>query len=143
MSDVRFEVDWIRCDGYGLCGDLLPDLIALDDWRYPILQREPIDRERLDRRAARGRLLSDEGRSSSSRCPPSDAEARKGEPGRLTGRPATMAQRSRSRPRRYRSSAMSTTASRARAISASRSASRAARNAGSSAARGRPATKTQ
>ena len=48
MGDVRFEVDWIRCDGYGLCGDLVPDLIALDDWRYPILQREPVDRQRLD-----------------------------------------------------------------------------------------------
>ncbi len=48
MKDVRLEVDWILCDGYGLCGDLVPDLIALDDWRYPILGREPVDRERLD-----------------------------------------------------------------------------------------------
>lgn len=34
------RVDWIRCDGYGLCGDLLPELIDLDDWRYPILRGE-------------------------------------------------------------------------------------------------------
>jgi ferredoxin len=45
--DVRLQVDWIRCDGYGLCGDLLPDLIDLDDWRYPILDPMPVDRERL------------------------------------------------------------------------------------------------
>ena len=32
---MRLRVDWIRCDGYGLCGDLLPDLIPLDEWRYP------------------------------------------------------------------------------------------------------------
>jgi len=44
---VRLQVDWIRCDGYGLCGDLLPDLIALDDWRYPILDPAPVDRKRL------------------------------------------------------------------------------------------------
>jgi ferredoxin len=39
----RLRVDWIKCDGYGLCGDLLPDLIDLDDWRYPIVRPEPID----------------------------------------------------------------------------------------------------
>ena len=39
----RLRVDWIRCDGYGLCGDLLPDLIDLDEWRYPILRPGPVD----------------------------------------------------------------------------------------------------
>jgi len=33
----ELRVDWIRCDGYGLCGDLAPDAIALDEWRYPII----------------------------------------------------------------------------------------------------------
>lgn len=46
MSD-RFVVDWIRCDGYGLCGDLAPDLIELDEWRYPIIVSDPIPRSRL------------------------------------------------------------------------------------------------
>lgn len=41
--EVRLRVDWIRCDGYGLCGDLLPDVIDLDEWRYPIVRRGPID----------------------------------------------------------------------------------------------------
>ena len=43
----RLRVDWIRCDGYGLCGDMLPDLIELDEWRYPILHQGPIDPELL------------------------------------------------------------------------------------------------
>jgi len=43
--EERLRVDWIKCDGYGLCGDLLPDLIDLDDWRYPILRPVPVGRE--------------------------------------------------------------------------------------------------
>ena len=45
--DAHLKIDWILCDGYGLCGDLAPDLIALDDWRYPILDPGPVDRDRL------------------------------------------------------------------------------------------------
>jgi ferredoxin len=45
---VRFRVDWIRCDGYGLCGDLVPDLIDLDEWRYPDPRPEPIEASRID-----------------------------------------------------------------------------------------------
>ncbi len=45
--DARLRVDWILCDGYGLCGDLLPDLIELDEWRYPIVRPAPVDTTRL------------------------------------------------------------------------------------------------
>lgn len=38
----RLRVDWIKCDGYGLCGDLAPDLVDLDEWRHPILRPAPI-----------------------------------------------------------------------------------------------------
>ena len=41
---LRLKVDWIKCDGYGLCGDLLPDVIPLDDWRYPVIPRDLLDR---------------------------------------------------------------------------------------------------
>ena len=34
---VVLQVDRIRCDGYGMCAELLPELIELDDWGYPIL----------------------------------------------------------------------------------------------------------
>jgi len=45
--DRRLRVDWIKCDGYGLCGDLAPDLIDLDDWRYPIIRAAMVDRSLL------------------------------------------------------------------------------------------------
>ena len=31
-------VDRIACDGYGMCAELLPELIDLDDWGYPIIR---------------------------------------------------------------------------------------------------------
>lgn len=31
-------VDRIKCDGRGLCAELLPELIRLDDWGYPIIR---------------------------------------------------------------------------------------------------------
>jgi ferredoxin len=31
-------IDRIRCDGYGSCAELLPEMIDLDDWGYPILR---------------------------------------------------------------------------------------------------------
>lgn len=30
-------VDRIKCDGRGLCAELLPERIRLDDWGYPII----------------------------------------------------------------------------------------------------------
>lgn len=35
-EDAVLRIDRIRCDGYGMCAELLPELIALDDWGYPI-----------------------------------------------------------------------------------------------------------
>jgi len=34
----QLQVDRIRCDGHGLCAELLPEVIALDDWGYPIVK---------------------------------------------------------------------------------------------------------
>ncbi len=34
---MRLAVDRIKCDGHGLCAELLPELIRLDDWGYPIV----------------------------------------------------------------------------------------------------------
>ncbi len=45
--DHDLKVDWVLCDGYGLCGDLLPDVIGLDDWRYPIVREGPVPKVRL------------------------------------------------------------------------------------------------
>jgi ferredoxin len=43
MSDgMRLKLDPIACDGRGLCAELLPDLITLDDWGYPMLARRDV-----------------------------------------------------------------------------------------------------
>ena len=36
----RIRVDPIACDGRGLCSEVLPELITLDDWGYPIVRNE-------------------------------------------------------------------------------------------------------
>ena len=41
-------VDRIGCDGYGTCAELLPELIALDDWGYPIIRPGAIPPHLLD-----------------------------------------------------------------------------------------------
>ena len=38
----RLIVDRIRCDGHGMCAELLPELIRLDDWGYPIVAPGPV-----------------------------------------------------------------------------------------------------
>jgi ferredoxin len=35
---ARLRVDPIACDGRGLCAEILPGLITLDDWGYPVIQ---------------------------------------------------------------------------------------------------------
>ncbi len=37
VLDQFLAIDRIRCDGSGLCAELLPELIELDDWGYPIV----------------------------------------------------------------------------------------------------------
>ncbi len=34
---ARLRVNPISCEAHGLCAELLPELIRLDDWGYPIL----------------------------------------------------------------------------------------------------------
>ena len=33
----RLHVDPIACEAHGLCAELLPELVTLDDWGYPII----------------------------------------------------------------------------------------------------------
>jgi ferredoxin len=46
------RVNPIACDGSGLCAELLPERIQLDDWGYPIIDRRPLTPE-LERHAER------------------------------------------------------------------------------------------
>ncbi len=36
MSE-QLRLDPIRCDAYGHCAELLPELVRLDEWGYPIV----------------------------------------------------------------------------------------------------------
>lgn len=46
-------VNPIACDGHGICAELLPELIEVDDWGYPMISSDPIPAhlESLVRRA--------------------------------------------------------------------------------------------
>jgi ferredoxin len=44
MSE-HLRVNPILCDAYGHCAELLPELIQLDEWGYPIIDRRPIPEE--------------------------------------------------------------------------------------------------
>jgi ferredoxin len=33
----RLQLDPTRCDGHGGCAELLPELVSLDEWGYPVL----------------------------------------------------------------------------------------------------------
>ena len=44
---MRLRVDPIACVGHGICAELLPELIRLDDWGYPIMDDAPISGELL------------------------------------------------------------------------------------------------
>ena len=57
MSDrVTLGIDRIKCDGHGVCADLVPELIELDDWGYPIIRSGAIPQSVLPhaRRAVSG-----------------------------------------------------------------------------------------
>jgi ferredoxin len=44
VATSRLHIDWTRCDGRGLCTELLPDVFTRDDWGYPLARsgaREP------------------------------------------------------------------------------------------------------
>lgn len=41
----RLRVDWPACRAHGLCHELLPDLIRLDAWGYPVLATGPVPPE--------------------------------------------------------------------------------------------------
>lgn len=43
----RIEVDAIACDAHGLCAELLPELIELDDWGYPLIADVDVPRRLL------------------------------------------------------------------------------------------------
>ena len=54
MSE-RVRVNPIACEAHGMCAELLPERITLDEWGYPLIDAEPLPRALVEhaRRAAR------------------------------------------------------------------------------------------
>ncbi len=42
---TRLRVNPISCEAHGLCAELFPERISLDDWGYPIIDPRPIPAE--------------------------------------------------------------------------------------------------
>jgi ferredoxin len=41
---MKLRVNPIACTGHGMCAELLPELITLDPWGYPLLSGEQVPR---------------------------------------------------------------------------------------------------
>ena len=41
----HLQVNPIKCKAHGMCAELVPELISLDQWGYPILDRRPVPRQ--------------------------------------------------------------------------------------------------
>ena len=41
-SPLRLQVDWQACEARGLCAELVPEAVALDEWGYPLLEEVPV-----------------------------------------------------------------------------------------------------
>lgn len=55
---TTIRVDPILCDAHGHCAELLPELIELDEWGYPIVSDAPVPA-----------ALSDNARDAVATCP--------------------------------------------------------------------------
>jgi ferredoxin len=50
----RLRVDWPACRARGLCYELLPEVVSLDEWGFPIVSGEvPPELQALAREAVR------------------------------------------------------------------------------------------
>jgi ferredoxin len=38
----KLRVNPILCTAHGVCAELLPELVSLDPWGYPVLRKEPV-----------------------------------------------------------------------------------------------------
>ncbi|NKQ55985.1 ferredoxin [Amycolatopsis sp. K13G38] len=56
--EQRLAVDPIACKAHGLCAELLPELIELDEWGYPVIDRRSV-----------GPALLPEARAAVAACP--------------------------------------------------------------------------
>lgn len=38
------KVDWPACKAHGVCAELVPEIVALDEWGYPVIAEGPVPR---------------------------------------------------------------------------------------------------
>ena len=50
----RVRVNPIACEAHGMCAELLPERITLDEWGYPLIDDQPLSLDLVEhaRRAA-------------------------------------------------------------------------------------------
>jgi ferredoxin len=55
FTNYRLRVNPTACDAFGYCAELVPELVALDEWGYPVVCGDPVPRhlQGLARRAVR------------------------------------------------------------------------------------------
>jgi ferredoxin len=41
---MKLRVNPITCEGHGLCAELVPELVRLDDWGFPIVDERDVPR---------------------------------------------------------------------------------------------------
>ena len=46
-EQVTLGIDRIKCDGHGVCAGVVPEMIELDEWGYPIIDVRPVPRQLL------------------------------------------------------------------------------------------------
>ena len=44
-TDYRVTVNPINCLAHGLCAELLPERVTLDEWGYPIIDGRPLNED--------------------------------------------------------------------------------------------------
>jgi ferredoxin len=44
---ARLHLDPAACTGHGLCADLLPELVELDEWGFPVLRADAVSPDLL------------------------------------------------------------------------------------------------
>lgn len=45
LVSTHLHIDWTRCDGHGSCAELLPHVLAVDDFGFPFArsgERDPV-----------------------------------------------------------------------------------------------------
>jgi len=42
-SEHQLRVDWPACQAHGLCAEILPEVVSLDEWGYPVLNAAVAD----------------------------------------------------------------------------------------------------